>query len=267
MSKPRSIFADYAVYFLVRVFVCVIQTLSLNVAQAFAAGLAWLAYRLLRDTIATPGRLRFTRVPPRFDQRPPIFQFVGREVPISESYGMRINFVGPPSLVEGRQTFTTVSLVLTTLDVAAIVTPLTRADMERATGLARWPRSDADRARFHRPYVVSLTGVGTDFFAIKTVEVITEFRRLELIAEEHARLNDNFARAGLRDAEEAIDPWKGLVWIVARLENASDPKAEGETICVDVIREVREIEGIAGVHIMAPLNHAAIPRVIARARG
>jgi methylenetetrahydrofolate reductase (NADPH) len=56
-------------------------------------------------------------------------------------------------------------------------------------------------------------------------------------------------------------------WIVARLENASDPKAEGETICVDVIREVREIEGIAGVHIMAPLNHAAIPRVIARARG
>src|SRR5436309_8612353 len=48
MSKPRSIFADYAVYFLVRVFVCVIQTLSLNVAQAFAAGLAWLAYRVDR---------------------------------------------------------------------------------------------------------------------------------------------------------------------------------------------------------------------------
>jgi hypothetical protein len=103
-------------------------------------------------------------------------------------------------------------------DVAGIVTPLTRADMERATGLARWPRSDADRARFHRPYVFSLGGVATDFFSVRTVEVITEFRRLELIAEEHARLNDNFARAGLRDAEDAIRPWQGNVWIVARLE-------------------------------------------------
>jgi hypothetical protein len=102
--------------------------------------------------------------------------------------------------------------------VGAIITPLTRADMERATGLARWPRSDADRARFHRPYVVALTGAATDFFSLKSIEVITEFRRLELIAEEHARLNDNFARAGLRDAEEAIRPWQGLVWIVARLD-------------------------------------------------
>ena len=48
MSKSRSLYADYAVYLLVRVFVCVIQTLSLNAAQAFAAGLAWLAYRLDR---------------------------------------------------------------------------------------------------------------------------------------------------------------------------------------------------------------------------
>ena len=55
-------------------------------------------------------------------------------------------------------------------------------------------------------------------------------------------------------------------WIVTRLENASDPKAEGEAICVDLIRELREIEGIAGVHVMAPLNDAAIPRVIVRAR-
>jgi adenylate cyclase len=53
----------------------------------------------------------YLRQPPRYDQRPPVFQFVGRDVPISESYGMRVNFVGPPSLVEGRQTFTTVSFV------------------------------------------------------------------------------------------------------------------------------------------------------------
>lgn len=49
---------------------------------------------------------------------------------------------------------------------------------------------------------------------------------------------------------------------VSRLGNASDPKAEGIAIAVDVIRELMEIDGVAGAHIMAPLNEAAIPAVI-----
>ena len=53
----------------------------------------------------------YLRQPPQYDQRPPVFQYALRDVPISESYGMRINFVGPPSLVDGKQTFTTVSFV------------------------------------------------------------------------------------------------------------------------------------------------------------
>jgi KDO2-lipid IV(A) lauroyltransferase len=46
MSKPRSRFADYCVYLLVRFAVCAIQTLSLEAARNLAAGLAWLAYRI-----------------------------------------------------------------------------------------------------------------------------------------------------------------------------------------------------------------------------
>lgn len=56
-------------------------------------------------------------------------------------------------------------------------------------------------------------------------------------------------------------------WIIDRLDTASDPKAEGEAICADVLREMQEIKGLAGAHIMAPLNDAAIPRVIKRVRG
>jgi hypothetical protein len=115
-------------------------------------------------------------------------------------------------------TVATVSMLAGPPTLGAIITPLTRADLERATGLARWPRSDADRARFHRPYVIALAGVSTDFFSIKSIEIVTVFRRLELIAEQHARLNDNFARGGLRDAEEAIRPWQGVVWVVAHLD-------------------------------------------------
>lgn len=54
--------------------------------------------------------------------------------------------------------------------------------------------------------------------------------------------------------------------MVARMEAASDPAAEGRAICIDVIRELAEIPHVAGVHIMAPGNDAAVPVVIATAR-
>jgi methylenetetrahydrofolate reductase (NADPH) len=53
---------------------------------------------------------------------------------------------------------------------------------------------------------------------------------------------------------------------VSRLEKASDPAREGKRICVELIEELATIPGVAGVHIMAPGNDAAIPHVIVEAR-
>ena len=50
--------------------------------------------------------------------------------------------------------------------------------------------------------------------------------------------------------------------IITRLEQAADPAAEGRRICVELMQELSEIPGVAGVHIMAPGNDAAIPDVI-----
>lgn len=50
---------------------------------------------------------------------------------------------------------------------------------------------------------------------------------------------------------------------IERLEKAADPKAEGRKICVEVLRELAEIPGIAGAHVMAPMNFSEIPIVIA----
>jgi methylenetetrahydrofolate reductase (NADPH) len=75
--------------------------------------------------------------------------------------------------------------------------------------------------------------------------------------------------ASAKSARWIVDNLKGSIipdWIVERMDKASDPKAEGEAICVDLLAEMREIPGVAGAHIMAPLNDAAIPRVIAQAR-
>jgi KDO2-lipid IV(A) lauroyltransferase len=48
MSKPRSRAADYAVYLLVRVLVCVLQSLPPGAAHKVATTLAWLLYRIDR---------------------------------------------------------------------------------------------------------------------------------------------------------------------------------------------------------------------------
>ena len=55
--------------------------------------------------------------------------------------------------------------------------------------------------------------------------------------------------------------------IVARLEAAADPAAEGRKLCLDLMRELATIPGVAGVHIMAPGNEAAIADVIKRRGG
>ena len=54
--------------------------------------------------------------------------------------------------------------------------------------------------------------------------------------------------------------------LIERLEAAADPIAEGQRICVDLIEELAGIEGVAGVHIMAPNNEAVVPAVAAEAR-
>lgn len=50
---------------------------------------------------------------------------------------------------------------------------------------------------------------------------------------------------------------------IERLEQAADPKAEGRRICIEVLRELAEIPGVAGAHVMAPMNFSEIPAVIA----
>jgi methylenetetrahydrofolate reductase (NADPH) len=54
--------------------------------------------------------------------------------------------------------------------------------------------------------------------------------------------------------------------LVKRMEAATDPVREGVQICVDLIEEFSTVPGVAGVHIMAPGNDAAIPDVIAEVK-
>jgi methylenetetrahydrofolate reductase (NADPH) len=53
--------------------------------------------------------------------------------------------------------------------------------------------------------------------------------------------------------------------VIARLERAADPAAEGQKICVELMQQLAEIPGVAGAHVMAPANPEAIPQVLAEA--
>ena len=55
--------------------------------------------------------------------------------------------------------------------------------------------------------------------------------------------------------------------MIERLEAAADPAAEGRRLCVELMQEMTSIPGVAGVHIMAPGNEAAIADVIREAAG
>jgi methylenetetrahydrofolate reductase (NADPH) len=54
--------------------------------------------------------------------------------------------------------------------------------------------------------------------------------------------------------------------LIDRLEAAADPKLEGRRICVELMQELQQIEGVAGVHLMAPLNTGSLPAVISEFR-
>lgn len=54
--------------------------------------------------------------------------------------------------------------------------------------------------------------------------------------------------------------------LIERMERASDPAAEGRRICIDLVRELTDVPHVAGVHIMAPGNDAAVPGIIKAAR-
>ena len=54
--------------------------------------------------------------------------------------------------------------------------------------------------------------------------------------------------------------------VVARMESALDPLAEGRRICLDLVHELADVPHVAGVHIMAPGNDAAVPEIITAAR-
>jgi len=51
--------------------------------------------------------------------------------------------------------------------------------------------------------------------------------------------------------------------IIDRLEQANDQAAEGRSVCLELIQELREVSGVSGVHLMGPRVEKSAAQVIA----
>ncbi len=90
----------------------------------------------------------------------------------------------------------------------ALVLSMSNGEIERAQQVAR--SRDSERQQFHRRYVFDLKDD-----TVTQVEVITEFRRLVLVTEEHIFRGDWLFSRSLRSAGEALATSHGLTTIRA----------------------------------------------------
>jgi len=50
--------------------------------------------------------------------------------------------------------------------------------------------------------------------------------------------------------------------VIKRIEGAQNQKQEGKRLCIDLIQEISEIEGVAGIHVMAYRQEEYVSEII-----
>lgn len=50
--------------------------------------------------------------------------------------------------------------------------------------------------------------------------------------------------------------------LIARLEKAEKPKAEGKKLCIEMIQEIKEVPGVSGIHVMAYRQEETVAEIV-----
>ncbi|BCV21270.1 methylenetetrahydrofolate reductase [Moorella sp. Hama-1] len=115
---------------------------------------------------------------------------------------------------------------------------------------------------------------GADFIQTQCIFDMERFERFMALARERGLHQRAKIIAGVmplksaRAAKYMQQSVAGMIVpdeIVTRMEKAADPKAEGVAICVEQIKHLQTIEGVAGVHIMAVMWEDIIPTIVQEA--
>jgi CO dehydrogenase/acetyl-CoA synthase delta subunit len=116
---------------------------------------------------------------------------------------------------------------------------------------------------------------GADFIQTQIVYNVEKFARFMEMARELGLDEKAYILAGVtpprslgmaRYMKSSVPGMDVTDEVIARLQGAKDKEEEGINICVDIINQVREIKGVAGVHIMAIEWESAVPEIVKRAK-
>jgi len=133
----------------------------------------------------------------------------------------------------------------------------------------------ADPFEYRALRLAKKVAAGTDFFQTQIVYNMDKFKKWMKEVRKLGAHKKAYILAGVTPIKSAgmAKYMKNCVpgldvpdHLIERVAKAEDPKAEGIKICVETIKELQEIEGIAGVHLMAIEWEEAVP-VIAEACG
>jgi methylenetetrahydrofolate reductase (NADPH) len=115
---------------------------------------------------------------------------------------------------------------------------------------------------------------GADFIQTQGVFDVQRFARYMEIVRDRGLHEQTYILAGVIPMKSAgmarymRDYVAGLTVpdeLVKRMEKAEDAKEEGVGIAVELIEQIREIEGVHGVHIMAVAWESIVPVIVERA--
>ena len=137
------------------------------------------------------------------------------------------------------------ALVAAAAQVAALKIGITREDVDRALTIAR--SRDADRARFHAPYIKE---VNTPF--VERIEVVSELRRVVLLAEEQIARGDRSFAYSLTRASDALQVWRRRVAVIARVRfHPQNNYVDAPPVTLSLVGNERALVGVKREAILA----------------
>lgn len=51
-------------------------------------------------------------------------------------------------------------------------------------------------------------------------------------------------------------------WVIKRLQDSDNPKEEGQKICIELMQQLKEIEGVSGIHVMAYKQESSVKKMV-----
>ncbi len=132
----------------------------------------------------------------------------------------------------------------------------------------------AEPFEYRAPRLMKKIEAGADFFQTQIVYNVEKFKKWMADVRKLGGHKKAYILAGVAPLKSAgmAKYMKKFVpgmdvpdELIKRMEKAKDAKEEGINICVEIIKEMKKIDGISGVHIMAIEWEEAVPTIVERA--